>query len=323
MKKLCVLGDGAWGTAIATLLAASKHQVVIWSRDAAVAHNITHDHVNERYLPGILLDPSITATTDLAQALHGAEWIFCAVPVVYLRAIIESVRTECTPDQAWVLLSKGIEKSTLKFPSQIVADVLGYAPRIVVLSGPSFAQDLARRHITGVTVASMSQDDALTIQQLTQQPYFKSYVSDDPLGVQAAAAFKNVVALGVGMLQGAGMTDNTQAFFVTRGLQEIAQLVQAVGGQAETVYGLAGVGDLMLTAMGGLSKNKELGVRIGCGETLAAIFQSRGGVVPEGVNTVQAVYELQQKYGIELPVLAGVYAVLFNGMTVQEMAAGT
>ncbi len=318
-KRMCMLGDGAWGTAVAQLLATNGHSVVIWSRDQEVADSINHRQMNDRYLPGIQLDKRITATTDSAQAIKGSPIIFIAVPAVYLRSVLEKVRSYCTPEQVWVVLSKGIEQQTLLLPTQLIADVLGYTPSTVAVSGPSFARDVAHKQRTAVTVASATTAHAQCVQQLLANAYCRPYTSQDVLGVQVGGAFKNVIALLIGMVQGAGATDNTQAFVLTRGLYEMTQLAQALGGNATTVYGLSGVGDLVLTSLGSLSKNKEFGLRMGRGEMYESIVHSLQGVVPEGINTVKSVYALQQKYALRLPIFTGVYRILFEHISLESL----
>jgi glycerol-3-phosphate dehydrogenase (NAD(P)+) len=321
MKHISVLGGGAWGTALATVLAHNGHTVRLWCYEAEAADTITTQHINQRYLHDISLSTSITATTDMHQVISGTQWIFQAVPVAHMRTVMQQAKQYCTPNQKWVVLSKGVEQSSLLLPGSIIDDVLGYEAKKVVVSGPSFARELAVRQLTGVTVACADQALAHEVQTLLANNYLYCDMSRDPHGVQACGAFKNVIALGLGMLHGAGCADNTRAFMLTRGLQELALLVQALGGMQETVYGLAGVGDVVLTSLGNLSKNRAVGERLGKGETLQEITTSLHGQLPEGINTVKSVYQLQHNYDLKLPVFSGIYQVIFEGEPVADMMA--
>lgn len=311
MKQITILGAGAWGTAIATLLADNGHSVLLWCHEPEVAQGINKNHSNQHYLPGILLSERITATADLKVALEGAEWIFEAVPVAYLRAILDQAKGWYSPIQKWVIMSKGIEQETLRLPTQIIDDVFGVHVRKAVVAGPSFAADVVRKQITGVVVASESCDDALMLQTMLANAYFRPYITTDILGVQIGSALKNVIALGIGMLKGAGYADNAQAYMLTRGLREIAQLAHSMGGKQETVYGLSGMGDLVLTSMGSSSKNMALGKLLGAGESLEQIAQ-RFGTLPEGLNTVKSIHRLTHRYKLTLPLCAGIYEVIFE-----------
>jgi len=293
MKIVCMLGEGAWGTAVATLLAQNGLQVKLWCYDASVAESIKKNRYNERYLPGIYLDKKIEPFTDLKEALEKVDLIFEAIPVQYLRTILNKAKPFCEIDQPWVVLSKGIEQNTLLFPSQMIDEVLGYEPKKSVLVGPSFAKDLAAKQITAVTLAVTDCDFGLSLQKLLANTYFRPYLSLDLVGVQVGAAIKNVIALAIGMLDGAGFTDNAKAFVFTRGLHEMVEIAQALGGKTETLYGLSGVGDLVLTAMGGLSKNREVGKRLGQEQSLEKILKQTG-YIPEGINTVKSVHQFMQ-----------------------------
>lgn len=317
-ERVCVIGEGAWGTAVATLLAENGFAVVLWCHDEAVAQQINHDHINNRYLPDILLDPTIQATTDLKEAICDVRWVFEAIPVKYLRSVLEKTVSCFSREQIWVILSKGIEKDSLLLPSQIIDDVFGYKTKKAVFAGPSFAYDLARKQPTAVTVAATDCAVGLELQKMIANSYFRPYVSLDLLGVQVGGAIKNVLALGVGLLDGAGFGDNAQAFILTRGLHEMVQLSQALGGKEKTMYGLSGVGDLVLTAMGKLSKNLAVGKRLGKGDSLETILQETG-YIPEGINTVQSINQLIIKKNLELPICQGIYQVIFEGRPISAM----
>ncbi len=321
MKNVCVLGDGAWGTAVATLLAHNGHTVKLWCHNPLVADSIAKTGYNQQFLPGIKLDARIQPVVDIAQAVDGARFIFEAVPVSYLRSVLEQARPCVNQQHVWVILSKGIEQQTLMLPSQVLDDVVGYVAKKVIFSGPSFARDLACKDITAVTLAATDQTLVQEVQQLLHNDYFRPYSSTDPVGVQVGGALKNVITLGVGIVEGAGFSDNTKAFLFTRGLQEMERLAQVLGGTPSTLYGLSGVGDLVVTATGKQSRNLLVGQQLGKGEVLETILHNLGGKVPEGINTVQSVHELQQKLGITLPICQGIYEVIFEQLPVKAMLA--
>ena len=311
MKKVSILGAGAWGTAVACLLADNGYQVIVWCHEPAVADAINSTRINERYLPGVKLLPLIQATADLQEAIAHAQWIFEAVPVKFLRSVLEQAKPFYTSSQKWVIMSKGIEQNTLMLPTQILDDVFKADVHKAIFSGPSFAADLAQKQITGVTIAAQSCDIGLELQSMLANSYFRPYISLDIIGVQAGGALKNIIAIGMGILKGAGYTDNAQAYLFTRGLHEIVQLTTMLGGKRETVYGLSGAGDLVLTAMGNLSRNMLLGQQLGAGKSLSAIT-AEWGTLPEGINTVQSIHQLAAKHSLDLPICNGLYELIFN-----------
>lgn len=318
MKTVSVIGEGAWGTAVATLLAHNGYTVKLWCQDPKVADQIVRTRVNEKYLSGITLDEKIKPTTDLRMAMCDTELIFEAIPVKYLRSVISQARVCVSPDQTWVVLSKGIEQNTLLLPTQIIDDVLGHSPNKIVMVGPSFALDLAQKQITAVVIAAQDCERGAELQRMLANNYFRPYISTDLMGAQAGAALKNVITLAIGMLDGAGYRDNAKAFLLTRGLHEMTELVVALGGKIETIYGLAGAGDLVLTATGTLSRNLNVGRILGQGKKLADIERAMGGT-PEGINTVQAVHQMQRQKKLNLPICREIYEVIFSGKSVQAM----
>ncbi|MGE0207033.1 MAG: NAD(P)H-dependent glycerol-3-phosphate dehydrogenase [Candidatus Babeliales bacterium] len=324
MKIVCMLGEGAWGTAIATLLAHNGFTVKLWCHDAGVAKTIEQKRVNQRYLPGITLHKNIVPVTTVQDALHEAELIFEAIPVQYLRSIVEQCKPFCKQTTPWIVLSKGIEQNTLLFPTALIDDILGYCPQKAILAGPSFAKNVAEKTITAVTLAVEDCDFGVSLQKQLANEYFRPYISRDLIGVQLGAALKNVIALATGMLDGAGYTDNAQAFILTRGFHEMVEIATALGARKETLYGLSGLGDVVLTSMGGLSKNREVGKRLGAGQTLPQILKETG-FIPEGINTVEALHQWQKKLSLELPVFEGIYAVVHGrasiGTVLQELMA--
>lgn len=318
MKRIAILGEGAWGTAVATLLAHNGHRVTVWCYHSEIVDEINQTHRNERFLPGIALSDYITATASLEDAVRDAEWICEAIPVKYLRSIITQVKPFVSSDQKWVVMSKGIEKDTLFLPTQILADVLGKDAQLSVFAGPSFAHDLALKTITAVTIAAPNCERAKDLQYILANDYFRPYISTDMIGVQTGSAVKNVIAIAIGMLDGVGQTDNAKAFVLTRGLHEMAELAVKLGGRQETVYGLSGVGDLVLTGMGSLSRNLEVGKRLGRGESLDDILKETG-FIPEGINTVQSMHALMKKHGAYLAICTGIYEVIFEGKPIDVM----
>lgn len=315
--KITVLGEGAWGSAIALLLARNGHDVTVWCYHDSVAQDITKTRENKRFFPGFTFDRSIKVTADLNDALSSAQIIFEAVPVKYLRSALLLIDKKrfILP---WVLLSKGIEQKTLLFPTQILDDVAGHPVQAAVLSGPSFARDVALCQPTAVTIATKDCLLGAKLYDIVKNDYFSPYISRDVIGVQLGGALKNVLALGVGILEGAGYQDNARALFLTRGLQELAVLAEKLGGSRHTLYGLSGMGDVILTAMGEQSRNTSLGRTLGSGVTLAQAVQEHE-VAPEGVNTAQVVHELLQRERIEAPLLDGVYRIINEDMTIQEL----
>ncbi len=314
-NTITILGAGAWGTALATLLARNGYQLKLWCFEAEVADAIAHTRCNERYLPDVYLDGAIEPTPDLAYALRDTSYIIEAIPVQYLRSILFQARPFCKPDQTWIVTSKGIEKETLLLPTQIVADVFPFKPKTVVLSGPSFARDLANDQLTAVHLGA---DDALLgkeIKKILTNEMFILHLSNDLIGMQMGGALKNVIALGVGILDGAGYTDNTKAFFITRGFQELVLLATALGAAQETLYGLSGLGDVILTATGPQSKNLTIGKRIGRGERLAEIMQT-AEQLPEGINTLQSIAHLIHRLKLDAPICTGLYQVIFENKKV-------
>lgn len=315
---VAVLGEGSWGTAMATVLAANGLKVKLWCHDAQIAQEIKKSRINEQYLPGIVLSDLIEPITDMQQVLEGVKFIFEAIPTQYLRVVIAEAARYCTPEQVWVVLSKGIEQDTLLFPTQILDDVCGHEVKKAVVVGPSFADDVARKQVTAVIVAATDCAAGLEIQKLLANSYFRPYISLDVIGAQVAAALKNVIALGIGLADGAGYTDNTKVYLLTRGLQETAALAHALGGRVQTMLGLAGVGDLVLTAMGSLSRNVRLGRQLAQGQQLEEIAQQTGAM-PEGINTLKSVHQLIEQKKLSLPVCHGIYRIVFEHKNLEDI----
>lgn len=321
LKTISLIGAGSFGTAIAQLLAHNGHTVNLWCHEQSVADAIKLDGQNKKYLPGIQLHKNIIPTTDLSLALNGVQWVFEAIPVVYLRSVLEQARPYAHKEHTWVVLSKGIENNTLLFPTQMIDDAFGYEVKKAIVAGPSFAREVAEGAITGVSIGATDCALGIELQEMLTNEAFHAYPTDDVMGVQVGAAFKNVISLGMGMLDGAGYGDNPKAFLFIRGLAEAAQCAVALGGRQETLYGLSGVGDLVLTSMGKASRNREVGRLIGAGSSLSEILKETGYTV-EGVNTIKSVLALAAKYNVRVPVCENIFAVLHGQKTIQEMMRG-
>lgn len=317
MSTIVVIGEGAWGTAIATLLAENNHTVLLWCHDIAVKNALISTRYNDRYLPGIFLPETIIPVTDLNDALQKSSLIFEAIPVKFLRSVLEAVDPSLGAQKSWVLLSKGIEKDTLLFPTQLLDAVMGTVCQKAVLFGPNFAQEVAQKQISAATIAVDDVELGVQVQLLLANGYFRPYLSCDVMGVQVGGALKNVIALAVGMLRGAGYGDNTQTFVLTRGLHEMVSFARACGAQASTLYGLSGIGDLVLTALGKLSRNSAVGQRLGKGETLEIILQETG-IIPESINTLVSMHQLMLKKDLKLPLLMGIYDVVFRSLSLAD-----
>lgn len=320
MKHIAILGEGAWGTAIATVLAHNGHHVRLWCYHSSIAREIKETRINSTYLPGIILDDYIEPTVDLSYALENTKWVLEVIPVVYLRSILMQVRPYYNEEQIWVSLSKGIEDATLMFPTHMIDDVFKKNVSKAVLSGPGFAQEVARKEITATCLAAQDATVSGALQTIFTNNYFRPDVSTDLEGVQMCGALKNVLSLGVGLLDGAGYGDNTKAFFFTKSLREIERLVIVAGGQQETVYGLAGVGDAVLTAMGTKSRNVMIGKRLGMGISLETIVDEMGSM-PEGINTVKSILKLAQKHSIDVPIFHTIHEIVFNQLSIDTLIA--
>jgi glycerol-3-phosphate dehydrogenase (NAD(P)+) len=309
--RVAVLGAGSWGTTLAHLLAAKGASVWLWSHNAQVAEQIRSERVNRLYLDGIPLPASLRVTTELAEALADAEAAVCAVPSHALREVLERARVHVPRDVLWVNAVKGLEVDTLLTPAQITRDLLPHAEP-VALSGPSFAREVAEGHPTTVVVACPDPSRATAAQRLLHAPHLRVYTNADRLGVELGGALKNVMAIAAGIAEGLGYGHNTRAALITRGLAEMTRLGVAMGAQALTFAGLAGVGDLILTCTGTLSRNRGVGLRLARGEPLDGILAGMR-MVAEGVNTTRAALRLAERHDVEVPITREVHAVLFEG----------
>jgi glycerol-3-phosphate dehydrogenase (NAD(P)+) len=314
-----VVGAGSWGTALANLLAKQGHEVCVWSYEPEVADSINREHRNSAYLTDIALDERLKATTSLDRAVAEAAFIVSVSPAQHVRRVMADAARSMRADAIVVGASKGIETETLKTMAQVLAEVLPAeaATRACFLSGPSFALEVAQEQPTAVTVASHDLEAAERAQQVFQTPYFRCYTSADVAGVELGGALKNVIAVAAGMAVGLGLGHNATAALITRGLAEITRLGVELGANPLTLAGLAGMGDLILTCTGGLSRNRHVGVELGKGRTLDEVLAEMT-MIAEGVQTTRAAHALALRTDIEMPIVAEVHAVLFEGRTAAE-----
>lgn len=322
MKRIAVIGAGSWGTALGIVAGRAGHQVRLWSRNPAVVAAITRDHVNSVYLPGAQVPSGVQATNDIAEALTQAELVIIATPSHATRAVLESMVPALTPEVVLVSATKGIEIESGKRISQLVAEVLGdeFAARFVCLSGPSFAKEVVERHPTAVVAASAESELSATVQSALSSETLRIYTNDDVIGTELGGSVKNVMAIAAGMVAGLGFGSNSVAALITRGLAEMSRLTLAQGGKLETMMGLAGLGDLVLTCTGSLSRNRFVGQELGKGRTLDEITAGMKEVA-EGVKTTRALKQLANKVGVEMPITEEVYGVLYDGKTVRDAAS--
>lgn len=309
--KIAVVGGGAWGTALADLLARKGEQVTLWAREPEVVDSVNQRHVNEIFLPGAPLAPTLAAARDIAAAVRGAEVIVSAAPSHAVRPVMTQVARSITNAPLIVSASKGLDPDKLERPSAVLIEVLPPGTPIAVLSGPSFALEVYQRQPTAVVAAAADHAVAERAQRLFSTPYFRVYSHTDVIGVELGGALKNVIALAAGILEGLGLGFNTRAALITRGLAEITRLGVALGAQPMTFAGLAGLGDLILTATGALSRNRGLGVALGQGQSVAAAL-ARTQAVVEGVNTARTAVALGERHGVDLPIAREVANVLFQ-----------
>lgn len=315
MVKIAVLGAGSWGTILANLLVENKHDVSLWAHNQMRVNEINTEHTNSHYLSDFVLNKKLQATTDLKESIEGAEVILFVIPTQAIRQVANQVLEVMDETKKSVIItaSKGLEEGSYKRVSQVLEEVIPAQKRkeIVVLSGPSHAEDVAAKDITTLTVASNSLEQAEFIQDIFMNDYFRLYTNTDVIGVEMGAALKNVIAIGAGALAGLGYGDNTKAALITRGLAEISRLGVYLGADPLTFIGLSGVGDLIVTATSVHSRNWRCGNALGHGEKLADILKDMGMVV-EGVTTCKAAYELSEKTNVDMPITHSIYQVLYE-----------
>jgi glycerol-3-phosphate dehydrogenase (NAD(P)+) len=309
---VAVVGGGSWGTALADLLAAKGEAVTLWAYEPEVAEEINRRHRNDLFLPEAPLTPTLQATNDVLAAVRDAELVVSAAPSHAVRRVMGAAAPGLKPGALVVSASKGLEAEGLKRMSEVLGDVLPAGTPVVALSGPTFAREVYERQPTAVAAASTSSDAARCAQQAFSTPTFRVYTNDDLVGVELGGALKNVIAIAAGILEGLGLGHNVRAALITRGLAEITRLGLALGARTATFAGLAGMGDLVLTATGPQSRNRSLGVELGKGRTLDEVMARRLSVA-EGVGTTRAAVALSDRTGVELPIARQIHAVLFEG----------
>lgn len=314
--SVAVVGGGSFGTTIASLAADNGHSVLLWLRSEEAASEINQAHTNSRYLPGVVLNPAVRATTDLA-ALRQAELVFMAVPSQYCRETARRLAPVLNAGTAVVSTTKGIEADSFKLMSQVLAEELPQA-RVGALSGPNLAREIAARQLTGTVVASHDPDVCRLAGQVLRSRYLRVYASDDIYGAELGGALKNIYAIIAGMAAALGVGDNTKALLITRSLAEMSRFAVRLGANAMTFMGLSGMGDLIATCQSPLSRNYRVGFEVGQGKTLAQVVESLGQVA-EGVNTLQLVKQRADELGVYMPLVQGLHAVLINGHAVDEV----
>jgi glycerol-3-phosphate dehydrogenase (NAD(P)+) len=314
--RCAVVGAGAWGTALADLLVRNGHQVTLWAYEPDVVQAINEKHENVRFFAGHRLASGLSAVGDLAQAVEGAEVVTLAMPSQVLRPIVKSARASLRPGAAVVVATKGLERGTLSLMTEVAAEELPDAT-VVALSGPSFAAEVVARQPTAVVVASDQPEAAETVQRTFSSPYFRAYTHSDVIGVELGGALKNVMAVATGIAEGLGLGFNARAALITRGLAEMTRLGVALGAEQSTFAGLAGLGDLVLTCTGSLSRNRAVGLEIGKGAKLDDVLKGTE-TVAEGVVTAQSARELASREGVEMPIVDAVNRVLFEGQSARS-----
>jgi glycerol-3-phosphate dehydrogenase (NAD(P)+) len=309
MRTISVLGEGAFGSALAQLLATNGHHVLLWCHSPEIAQEIATHHTNRRYVPNHQVHTNIKPITELAQALV-SDVIVVALPIKYIRSTLNAVKPFFKQkNQQWVLVCKGIEEQTHLLPVPLLFDILGQSVPVAYLAGPSFASEIVAQRLTAVTVAG-SPTVCADIQSLFANDYFKVFVSDDLIGAQLSAACKNVVAIGMGIIsQLSHDSDNTRAFFLSCALEEVARLVEQHGGKRSTVYSLAGVGDLVLSSLSSQGRNAQVGALLAQGKTLSQL-EHHFGALPEGCNTLKSIPHLVSTQ--RAPLLTSLYQIVYE-----------
>lgn len=312
MSRVAVIGAGAWGTSLSIVLGRKgTHQVCLWAYEKEVCESIARRGVNDLFLPGQKIPETVVSTNSLQGALEEVELVVSVMPSHHVRRLFEQMRPYLTPRMRFVSATKGLENKSLLRSTEVIAHVVGKdGLRIAALSGPSFAAEVARGDPTAVTVASRDSELARRVQCDLSDPSFRVYTSEDVVGVEMGGALKNVIAIAAGVCDGLGLGHNSVAALITRGLAEIMRLAVACGARPATMAGLAGMGDLVLTCTGGLSRNRSVGVELGRGRKLSDIIAGMHGMVAEGVLTTNAAVDLARKMGVEMPITEQMHAIL-------------
>lgn len=312
--KISIIGAGSFGTALANLAASIHKEVILWVYESDVLNEILTKRENSIYMPGIVLSENIKPTQDIEKAVKGVDIIFLAVPSHVLRNILNNLKPHIDKNIIFVSVAKGIENTTNYLMAEVIESVLGdeYSNNICVLSGPSFAKEVAERKPTLVVVASKDLKKAEIVQKNFSNDFFRIYTSDDVIGVELGGAVKNVIAIAAGISEGMNLGHNAMAALITRGLAEMTRLGVAMGANPLTFKGLSGVGDLVLTCTGSLSRNRQVGIKLAQGMKIDEI-EKQMRMVAEGVKTSKAVKSLAEKYGVEMPISESVYNIIYNG----------
>ncbi|MGD0799132.1 MAG: NAD(P)H-dependent glycerol-3-phosphate dehydrogenase [Acidobacteriaceae bacterium] len=317
MSRIGILGAGAWGTALAISLARrSGHRITLWSHSAVVAEQLAETGENLAYLPGYTLPADVLVTADLPAAIFEAEMVLCVTPSQHLRGVLGDIAPLLTPEQVVVSATKGLEEESLLRMTQVIASLTENA--CGVLSGPSFAAEVAAGIPTAMVAAAMAPGVALAIQREFGSPTLRLYTNDDVAGVELGGALKNVIALAAGVVHGLNLGHNAGAALVTRGIAEITRLAVACGGRRQTLAGLSGLGDLVLTCTGSLSRNRAVGIELGKGRELPEIVAGLNGKVAEGIRSTAAALGLAARYGVEMPITEQMDAILHRGKSPKE-----
>ncbi len=315
MSEIAIIGAGAWGTALSIVLGRKEtRRIRLWVHEKEICHALAQQRMNGKFLPDQPIPSCVVPSNDLAEVLDGAAIVVSVMPSQHCRRLFEEIRPLLRAGTMIVSATKGLEENSLLRMTEVIAQVIKSAGRqslrIGALSGPSFALEAARGDPTAITIASQDAELARTVQQEFSSASFRVYTNDDPIGVELGGALKNIIAIAAGVSAGLGLGHNSVAALITRGLAEMTRLVVACGGKAETMAGLAGLGDLVLTCTGGLSRNRSVGVELGRGLKLPAIQAGMHGMVAEGVFTTTAAVGLARAHGVEMPITEQMHAIL-------------
>jgi glycerol-3-phosphate dehydrogenase (NAD(P)+) len=319
VKNLSIIGAGSWGTALAIALAPRFERTRLWVYESELALRIRQNRVNDVYLPGFEVPGSVDPTENLAEALDGAQIVLSVTPSHLTRAIYQQMLPYLTPEMVFVSATKGVELGTMLRMSELIGSLIlpRFKPRIGVISGPTFAREVAAAEPTAMVAASDQPGVAAEVQAAFSGPTLRLYASSDPIGVEIGGSIKNVVAIGAGVLHGLGLGHNAMAALITRGLAEITRLAVAMGGAPRTLAGLAGLGDLVLTCNGDLSRNRTVGIELAKGRSLEEIVASMR-MVAEGVKTTDAAVELARRYSVDMPIAGQMYRMLHHGISPRD-----
>jgi glycerol-3-phosphate dehydrogenase (NAD(P)+) len=328
MSRITIIGGGAWGTGLAIVLGRKgTHRVRMWAHEVEVCESVNKRHVNERFLPGCVIPEPVVADTNLNEVLEGAEIVVSVMPSQHCRKLFTQMRPLIPSRALIVSATKGLEEGSLLRMSEVIREILKKDGGIGALSGPSFAQEVARGDPTAITVASNDSSVLAAVQQEFSDPRFRIYTNTDVVGVELGGALKNIIAIAAGICDGLGLGHNSIAALITRGLAEMTRLVVACGGRADTMAGLAGLGDLVLTCTGGLSRNRSVGVELGRGRKLPDIIDNMHGMVAEGVFTTTAAVGLARARNVEMPITEQMHTIFHEGKSpskaIQELMSRT